>query len=462
MSGDQLTIHTPAGRVIAEPVSDYEAIAENAAQLQATGEETIELHRFVMSIISDEIEVQEGISIDALQQMALTVGDSLGPLGEYFCNVAEAAWIYHEACSTAVDATKHLKGRQDNLQQSLLTLVNQREDTELLKQQTYTLADDDTASGTLTSYTVLDTEGLLNASPVTSSLSGKKRDDAMRAIESNLSGLATMQEMVHSRQERQLEAFDTAYEEWETAAGVFADSLDGVLGILKDTDAENAFQRDGSFADALGTVSGVADMATVIPGLGLIGAAVGIATSLLEAGYQIHQVNRLHGEDGDSIRVAEGQVRKEYGDAGIALLGLIPFADFVKLYGKSQPDPGDLDSPEAVSPGEQGEMRPESEVPDERRPELPVDLGVDTSPIDEWAEDAESTNPEYEYSPYEPIEGVPDEPAVQIPVAEEPGSNGEPIQLPEHEAPIEVEVEGSDSGDDEGTDIEIEVEGDRG
>ena len=144
--------------------------------------------------------------------------------------------IAHEACSTAVDATKHLKGRQDNLQQSLLTLVNQREDAELLKQQTYTLPDDDTASGTLTSYTVLDTEGMLNATPVTSSLAGKKRDDAMRAIESNLTGLATMHEMVHARQDRQLEAFDTAYEEWEVAAGVFADSLDGVLGVLKDAD----------------------------------------------------------------------------------------------------------------------------------------------------------------------------------------------------------------------------------
>ena len=61
---------------------------------------------------------------------------------------------------------KHMKGREDNLQQSLLTLVTLREDTELLDQQTYTLADDDTASGTLTSYTVLNTEGQLNETPV--------------------------------------------------------------------------------------------------------------------------------------------------------------------------------------------------------------------------------------------------------------------------------------------------------
>ncbi|MGO1514406.1 MAG: hypothetical protein ACTHW6_04255 [Agrococcus casei] len=457
MSGDQLTIHTPAGRVIAEPVSDYEAIAENAAQLQATGEETIELDRFVLSIINGEIEVQEGISIDALQQMALTVGDSLGPLGEYFCKVAEAAWIYHEACSTAVDATKHLKGRQDNLQQSLLTLVNQREDAELLKQQTYTLPDDDTASGTLTSYTVLDTEGMLNATPVTSSLAGKKRDDAMRAIESNLTGLATMHEMVHARQDRQLEAFDTAYEEWEVAAGVFADSLDGVLGVLKDTDAENAFQRDGSFADALGTVGGVADMASAIPGVGLVAAALGVATSLLEAGYQIHQANRLHGEGDKSIRVAEGQVRKEYGDAGVAVLGLIPFVDFARLYGKNQPKASDVETPEAPAPNGHT-VRPESDAPDERRPDLPVDVGVDTSPIDGWAGDAEETNPDYDYSPNEPVGGVPDQPPVRIPEAEEPGSDGEPVQIPEAEQPMEVEVD----GEDDGTGIEVEVEGAHG
>ena len=454
MSGDYLTLESPAGRLIADPVTDYEAIAEHAAQLQATGEETIELHRFVTSILMGEIEVQKGISIHALQQMALTVGDSLGPLGEYFCNLAEAAWIYHEACRTAFDATKHLKGRQDNLQQSLLTLVNQRDDTELLQQQTYTLADDDTATGTLTSYTVLNTEGLLNDSPVELSLSGKKRDDALRFIESNLESLKTMQENVHTRQEQQLKDFDAAYEEWEVAAGVFADSLDGILGVLKDTDAENAFQRDGSIANFLGNTGSVADVATVIPGAGFVAAIVGVAASLLEAGYQISQANRLQGEGDKEIRVAEGQVRKEYGDAGASLLGLIPFADFVRLYGKSQPTPTDVESPDGSLPPGQQVSNPDSDVPDERRPDLPVDVGVDTSPIDGWAGDAEETNPDYEYDPNEPIEGVPDEPAVKIPEAEKPGSNGEPVQIPEQDGPMEVEV----PGQDDGTGIEIEVE----
>lgn len=457
MSGDQLTIHTPAGRVIGEVVSDYETIAENAAQLQTTGEETLELHRFVMSILQGEIEVQDGISIEALQQMALTVGGSLEPLGEYFCNVAEAAWIYHEACKEAVNATKHMKGREDNLQQSLLTLVTLREDTELLDQQTYTLADDDTASGTLTSYTVLNTEGQLNETPVQLSLNGKKRDDALRFIQSNLTSLQTMQDMVHSRQEGQLADFDTAYEEWEDAAGIFADSLDGVLGVLKDTDAENAFQRDGSFADALGTVGGVADMASAIPGVGLVAAALGVATSLLEAGYQIHQANRLHGEGDKSIRVAEGQVRKEYGDAGVAVLGLIPFVDFARLYGKNQPKASDVETPEAPAPNGHT-VRPESDAPDERRPDLPVDVGVDTSPIDGWAGDAEETNPDYDYRPNEPVGGVPDQPPVRIPEAEEPGSDGEPVQIPEAEQPMEVEVD----GEDDGTGIEVEVEGAHG
>ena len=458
MSGDQLTIHTPAGRVIGEVASDYESIVENAFQLQTTGEETLELHRFVTSILQGEIEVQEGISIDALEQMALTVGDSLGPLGEYFCSVAEAAWVYHEACRTAVDATKHMKGREDNLQQSLLTLVTERDDAELLQQQTYTLSDDDTASGTVTSYTVLNTEGLLNENPVQQSLSGKKREDALRFIESNLTSLQTMQDMVHSRQERQLKDFDAAYEDWEVAAGVFADSLDGVLGVLQDTDAENAFQRDGSFADALGTVGGIADIASVVPGVGLIAAAVGIATSLLEAGYQISQANRLHGDGDKSIRVAEGQVRKEYGDAGVALLGLIPFADFARLYGKNQPTGTDVEAPDgSLPPGHDG-VRPDSDVPEERRPDLPVDLGVDTSPIDGWAGDAEETNPEYEYDPNDPVGGIPDPPGVRIPEAEEPGSNGEPVELPEVAPPMEVEVD----GEDEGTGIEIEVEDARG
>lgn len=453
MSGDYLTLESPAGRLIAKPVTDYEAIAEHAAQLQTTGEETIELHRFVTSILMGEIEVQKGISIHALQQMALTVGDSLGPLGEYFCNLAEAAWIYHEACRTAFDATKHLKGRQDNLQQSLLTLVNQREDTELLQQQTYTLADDDTAAGTLTSYTVLNTEGLLNESPVKLSLSGKKRDDALRFIESNLELLQTMQDKVHARQEQQLKDFDTAYEEWEGAAQVFADSLDGILGVLKDTDAENAFQRDGSIADFLGNTGGIADMATAIPGVGFLAAVVGVAASLLEAGYQISQANRLQGEGGKEIRVAEGQVRNEYGEAGAALLGLIPFADFVRLYGKNQPGPGDVEAPDGPLPPGQESRGPDSEAPDERRPDLPVDLGVDTSPIDGWAGDAEETNPEYEYDPNEPIEGVPDEPAVKIPEADEPGGNGEPVQIPEEDGPMEVEVPGQD--DDTGIEIEV-------
>ncbi|MGO3136119.1 MAG: hypothetical protein ACTIJ7_08190, partial [Agrococcus casei] len=251
--------------------------------------------------------------------------------------------------------------------------------------------------------------------------------------------------------------FDTAYEEWEDAAGIFADSLDGILGVLQDTDAENAFQRDGSFTDALGTVGGIADMVSPVPVVGWIAGALGIAISLLEAGYQVRQANRLHGEGDKSIRVAEGQVRKEYGDAGLSILGLIPFVDFVRLARKNKPDDIDVETPDAPAPTA-GEERPESDAPDERRPDLPVDVGVDTSPIDGWAGDAEETNPDYDYSPNEPVGGVPDQPPVRIPEAEEPGSDGEPVQIPEAEQPMEVEVD----GEDDGTGIEVEVEGAHG
>ncbi|WP_293697368.1 hypothetical protein [uncultured Agrococcus sp.] len=460
MSGDSLTLTTSGGHHISEFVSDYEAIGQSAVQLQQTGEETLELHRFCGSIITDQVDVQDGISIEALRQMALTVGDSLDPLGRYFCNLAEAAWKYADACRIAGDATKHMKERQDNLVQSLSIIVNERASAEIIEQTTRGLDEDLTAHGELVRYSVLDTEGNLNETPNRVVLDGKKRDDALRFIETHLSGLETMQENIHARQDTQLRDFEAAHQDWESAAATFADELDGILGVLEDTDAENRVQRDGSIADFFGTLGAVSDVATVIPGLGLGGLAIGLIASLLEAGYQIKQANELYAENGDSVRVAEQQVSNQYGEAGMALLGLIPFADFVRKFGKSNADP-DVELPDddvdARNP-QGGDRSPDSDAPEERKPDLPVDIGVDDAPIHRWVEDAEETNPDAEFDPNEPVDGIPDPPARQIPEVEEPGSSSgtDPVTLPVQEPEPEITVEVDGQEDESGTGIEVE------
>ena len=80
-SGNELSMRTPDDHLIEVFIGDVESLYSLAFQINATGEETVELHNFVAGVIAGDIEVQDGVSIRGLEQMAAIVGDSLKPTG---------------------------------------------------------------------------------------------------------------------------------------------------------------------------------------------------------------------------------------------------------------------------------------------------------------------------------------------------------------------------------------------
>lgn len=399
---DQLTVRSPGDRAIAEYLCDHALIGDCATQLQQTGEETSELHLLVMSIINNEIEVQEGISISALRDMAMTVGDGLGPLAEYFIDLATATWAYADACRVAGDLTKHMAGLLSNLTNALAVLVDEREYSEGWLTSARGLPEDGTANGYLISYT-LNEEGALNPEPGATILDGMPKEQAVRAIESHLEEIQTLHEAVHSRNDTMLIDFDSAVEEWEGEAEIFVQALDGILGVLADTAAEDDYQRLGTVGDVAAQVGSAADtaalaMLTVIPFPPGAAAAATVSNlaMALEVAANGGQALKLQFQPGEgSIRVAEGQILGDTGQTGMAASGFIPVSDIVA---KAVP----LTEAEKLKAdiGLTGVRYANDAVYPEagpRQADLPVDVAIDTSAINRWQYAADSSNPEIEY-----------------------------------------------------------------
>ncbi|MCH1882078.1 hypothetical protein [Agrococcus sp. ARC_14] len=437
MSGDQLTIRTPGDRVIVEYLCDSALIGESAAQLQQTGEETRELHRFMTSIIAGQIDVQDGISIDALRDMALTVGDGLGPLGEYFCELATAAWAYADACRVAGDLTKHLFERTGNLSNSLQALVTEREQDEGWASSVRALPEDGTASGgSMIAYSVLNEEGALNDEPNSIALDGLPRDEALRKIESHQASIQTLHDNVHRRNDEHLAAWDAAVEAWETEANAFVRALDGILGVLADTRAENNYQRVGTLGDAASWAGLGFDIVVLIPGGQAIGVAGGKVVSVVEDGAEAGQLIMLgSGSRDGTIRTAEGQLAGEALSAGEGQRQA-PIDSMLKKAGLRS---AWRELITAVSGGAtKGLGVVEDGIDPGRAPKLPEDIQLDTEPIAEWQPRADATNPEVEVTPNRPMptseeraKATPQDPdsAVRIPTAE--AGEDDPVAIPE-------------------------------
>lgn len=397
MSGDQLTARTPGDRVITEYVGDHAGMADCAAQLQQTGEETLELHQFMMSIINNEIEVQEGISIEQLRDMAMTVGDGLGPLGEYFCELATATWAYAEASRVAGDLTEHMFGRAQNLASSLATLVAEREESEGWLSSTQNLPEDGEAHGHMIPYSVLDGEGVLNTPGFATSLYGLPKEEALRKIESHLVAVQTLHESVHSRNDEQLKDFDSAVDDWEISAKAFVQALDGILGTLTDTDAENKYQQLGNVGEVAAWVGTAADVGSVIPfpPVALGAALVGVLATAVEVAANGGQALKAEFQPGeDSIRIVEGQVFGEGEQAAVASSGFIPVVDLLRKVTRAG------EKTTAVAEGIDTAAGVPVEAGSEgRQAGLPVDVGVSADPINAWQQAADATNPRGSASP---------------------------------------------------------------
>lgn len=439
MGGSTLTLLSPQGRPIIEFISDPQAIADSALQLQNTGEQARELDLFAQAIIEGRIEVQDGISIDALAEMVRGIGASLRPLADYFCELAERTWEYAEACQAAGNLTSHMPERVENLNASLQQIVLEEENNTDAELRTRDLDEDDEASGYLIPYTVLNEEGALAAAGAFA-LDGKKRDDAMRTIESHAGSLATMKENIHARNEDMLADYDAAYDDWQEAADAYIAGLDGILGILEHTEAEEAYVRLGTVADVAGGVGAAADAATLalvpFPPFAAAAATVGIMASALEGAAEGGQAIKVaEGTDGH-IRVAEGQVLGEGQDAVIVTAtGLVPMGDIARKAGRAvdgQEVPELNDTPVGV--GGDGQQRGSvDEAHADRQPDLPVDIAVagddgrlsgdPAAPIAGWVPDAEETNPES--VSVVPGRGLPEG------VSASRGSDEESVQIPE-------------------------------
>ncbi|SEE83252.1 hypothetical protein [Ruania alba] len=431
---DTLTIRSPEGRVIVEFICDVDAIADRAIQLQTTGEETSELHLFVMSIIEGDIAVQDGISIGALQDMALTVGAGLGPLGEYFCELATSTWTYADACRIAGDLTKFMPDRLSNLKNSLATLVTEREHAEGWLYQAQGLDEDEKMSGGgyLIPYSVLGEEGDLNTPSFAVMLDGMEKEKAVSRIETHLGSVQTLHEAVHDRNDEMLVKFDTAVSEWEAAADLYIESLDGILGTLADTDAENEYQNLGTAAEVASWVGAAADGVTVfIPVPPVV--AIGMAANAVEVGLSKEQVSRAHeaqyqpGEG--SIRVVEGQHVGEQGDVAVAASGFIPMGDLAKKAYRGVHNKNLRDSwADVVDAAAGSTTNAPTASRRDREADVPVDVGVSTDPIESWRDEADASNPEHEYVPNRPMPEsgeLHESQPVQIPTVESDPSTGE-------------------------------------
>lgn len=432
MSGDTLTVRSPGDRVIAEFLCEYESIADRAVQLQTTGEQTAELHEFVMGIINDQVEVQDGISIEALRGMALTVGDGLGPLGEYFLDLAAATHVYADACRIAGDLTKFMPERVTNLQASLAALVEERESAEGLLADANSLGEDDQAAGYLIPYSVLLEEGTLNMPSTAVILDGMPKDQAVRTIESRLEALATLHQSVHDRNDGMLVDFDTAVSAWEEDADDFINALDGILGVLKDTKAENDYQKLGTVSDAAGAVGTAGDVMTIIPVplVSGVGMTLSLLASMVSTAAETGQWAKVQFQPGEgSVRVVEGQVAGEGGEAIVAASGFIPVTDLAKnVIPISERQEIVIDAIETAS----GAPTPDTD--EGRGADLAVDVGVDSSPINQWQQEADATNPNTPYTPGAPMPTAAEREASQPPAPERPVEQAEPapkLQAPE-------------------------------
>lgn len=443
MSGDQLTVRSPGDRAIAEYLCDYALLGDRAMQLQQTGEETQELHEFVTAIISGDIEVQEGISIDALREMALTVGHGLGPLGDYFVKLGTVAWSYADACRIAGDRTKHMFGRRNNLDASLATLVSEREQAEGWLTDARSLPEDGTASGYLIRYTVLNEEGLLNPEPIATVLDGMPKEQAVRTIESQLEALQTLQDSVHNRNDEMLIAFDSAVEEWEGDGEAFVRSLNGILGVLADTRAENDYQRVGDLGEVASWTGVGFDIILLIPGGQALGVTGGKVAGLVEDGATAGQLLMLgSGSRDGTIRTAEGQFSDEAlgvsnGKTGTPTDAVLKKAGLRSAW-------RELITAVNGAAGK-GLDAVDASIDRGRAPDLPEDIAVDSSSISEWQEAADASNPEVAYTPdsamptsEERAQTVPGAP-VPIPVAGPTGDDPMPVpEVPESESPMTV------------------------
>lgn len=433
MSGDQLTLRSPGDRVITEYLCDHALIADCAVQLQQTGEQTLELHQFVMSIIADEIEVQEGISIEALRDMALTVGNGLGPLGEYFCELATATWAYADACRIAGDRTKHLFERTANLANSLEALILEREQDEGWEASTRALPEDGTAHGWMIPYSGLNEEGGLALPGSAINLEGVEKQEALQLIGAHQEDIQTLFDGVHRRNEEQLSEFDAAVEAWEIEANAFMQSLDGILGVLADTKAEDEYQQLGTVAEVASWAGTASDAVTLIPGGQGIGLLGGTVASAIETALNAAQgtraeeaLNKQFQPGEDSIRVVEGQALGESSETAAAASGFIPMGQLLSKF-RYKPLREAWEDVYDFAAG-LGQQLPTASGP-ERDPDLPVDVGVSTAPIDAWQEEADAKNPEVTYEAGQPMPSAeerrqavpldPDDP-VRIPTATAP------------------------------------------
>lgn len=432
MSGDQLTLRSPQGRVIVPYVGDHAAIADRAAQLQTTGEQTLELHRFVMSIIDGDIAVQDGISVAALQEMALTVGDGLRPLGQYLVDLATATWAYADACRIAGDLTKHMVDRVSNLQHSLATLVEEREATEGWQADARSLPEDGVASGYLIPYSVLNEEGILNAPSSAVVLDGMPKEQALRNCESRLGALQTLHDSVHRRNDEMLGDFDAAVSDWEAEADAFVRALDGILGVLADTAAEDQYQRLGDVGEVAAWVGTAADVGTLIPFPPFAAAAalVGLLATAMEVAANGGQALKARYQPGDdSIRVVEGQVVGEGEQTAVAASGFVPVVDLLRTVTRASDEQAVVAGAVETSSG----APVDGEAP-ARRADLPVDVGVSTDPIDAWQPEADASNPRGAYSPGHAMP-TPEERAASVAPAPAPAPRDDDVEPLQYDAP---------------------------
>lgn len=449
MSGDQLAVRSPGDRAIAEYLCDHALLGDRAMQLQQTGEETQELHRFVTAIIANDVEVQDGLSIEALRDMALTVGDGLGQLGDYFVKLGTAAWSYADACRIAGDRTKHMFERRNNLEASLATLVDEREQAEGWLTDARSLPEDGTANGYLIRYTVLNEECLLNPDPSATVLDGMPKEQAVRTIESHLEALQTLQDSVHRRNDEMLIGFDSAVEEWEGEGEAFVRSLQGILGVLADTRAENNYQRVGDIGEVASWAGTGFDVILLIPGGQAVGVAGGKVVDIVEGGAAGAQVLMVgSGSRDGTIRTAQGQFSEEVLAAGESGLGA-PTDHMLKKAGLRAAWRELTTAVNGVAT--KGVTAVGATIDPGRAPELPEDIPIGTDPIASWQQAADESNPDIAYVPNQPMptsderaQSVPGAP-VQIPVAG--GSDESPTPIPESPAPESSMTVTTQSGD---------------
>lgn len=389
MSGNELPVRTPDDHLIEVFIGDVESLYSLAFQINATGEETVELHNFVAGIIAGDIEVQEGVSIRGLQQMAAIVGHSLKPLGEYFLEFSASTDRYADACRLAGIATGKMPERDRNLRQSLQQIVQEQENNLAMQQIADGLDEDETMpDGVLLRWTTVHPDGMLSdPSVVAVAIAGRKRDEAKKFLSSHKTSLETVKDMIHTQHQTLQGSFDNAYSDWKTAADVYIDSMDGILGPLQDTADEDRYQRTGDVASVADNIASAAGVAVFIPVPIVMGVAavVGVLAAGVSTAAEAGQAYKASGHDGSDIRTVDGQVAGEVKQTAEAAGGALTFVKALKL----------LSQGKKLDPSKPGDKS----VPDlsgARGPGPAVDVGVDVTPIQTWQEEADATNPEYD------------------------------------------------------------------